>query len=153
MISLKALSAHTLAFLYIATKLVNGCTVFYVGKDATTDGSVMITHSNDGEFDTDPRLVNVPARHTTSATRPIYFSPESYPRHVGTTRQIPEYYPIGDQIEFEPIGFIPVVMSSTYAYLEQTYGAVNEHQVGIGESTCSAIFGAIPLGAPNGTAL
>eukprot|EP00592_Proboscia_alata_P007301 CAMPEP_0194354598 /NCGR_PEP_ID=MMETSP0174-20130528/2719_1 /TAXON_ID=216777 /ORGANISM="Proboscia alata, Strain PI-D3" /LENGTH=56 /DNA_ID=CAMNT_0039123601 /DNA_START=115 /DNA_END=282 /DNA_ORIENTATION=+ len=56
MISLKALGAHTLAFLYATTQVVNGCTVFFVGKDASTDGSVMITHSNDGEFDTDPRL-------------------------------------------------------------------------------------------------
>jgi dipeptidase len=129
------------------------CTVFIVGKDASIDGSVMVSHSNDGEFETDPRLVKVQARdYPTNATRPVFFSPENYPRYVGYDRQIPEYYPTGNQNVFEPIGYIPQV-SHTYAYLEETYGAVNEHQVAIGESTCSGIFGAIPLGAPNGTAL
>ena len=30
---------------------------------------------------------------------------------------------------------------------------MNEKQVAIGESTCSGVFGAVPLGAPNGTAM
>jgi dipeptidase len=90
--------------------------------------------------------------------RPVYFSPENYPRYVGTARGIPEYYPrssSSSQEPFQPIGYIPQVphTTTTFAYLEQTYGAVNEKQVGIGESTCSGVFGAIPLGAPNGTAL
>lgn len=85
--------------------------------------------------------------------RPIYFSPESYPRYVGTERHIPEYFPkTPDQTPFPPIGYIPQI-NHTFAYLEETYGAVNEHQVAIGESTCSGVFGAIPLGAPNGTAM
>jgi len=136
----------------------NGCTVFLVGKDATVDGSVLVSHSNDGEFDTDPRLVKVnAAEHSAPTERPIYFSPESYPRYVGYSRDIPEYFPrIDDLGEYEasfvPIGSIPQV-PHTFAYLEDTYGAVNEKQVGIGESTCSGVFGAIPLGAPNGTAL
>lgn len=130
------------------------CTVFVVGCDASVDGSVMVTHSNDGEFDTDPRLVKVASRnYTTPSQRPIFFSPESYPRYVGRDRGIPEYYPNASSDDsFEPIGFIPQV-PRTFAYLEDTYGAVNEHQVGIGESTCSGVFGAVPLGAPNGTAL
>ena len=84
----------------------------------------------------------------------VFFSPESYPRYVGTERGvIPEYYPKEeDESSFEPIGYIPQV-DHTFAYLEETYGAVNEKQVGIGESTCSGVFGAIPLGMPNGTAL
>ena len=142
-----------------------GCTVFLVGKDATTDGSVLVSHSNDGEFDTDPRLVKVPAQDHHSPmddggvgswpARPVYWSPEDYPRYVGTERGIPEYYP-GNQSSsespFEPIGYIRQV-PHTFAYLEETYGAVNEYNVGIGESTCSAVFGAIPRGHPNGTAM
>lgn len=91
--------------------------------------------------------------------RPVFFSPEDYPRYVGTDRgNIPEYYPRKDpitgelQTSFEAIGYISQV-PHTFAYLEETYGAVNEMQLGIGESTCSGVFGAIPLGAPNGTAL
>lgn len=116
----------------------------------------MCSHSNDGEFDTDPRLVKVPAaEYKEGDQRPIFFSPESYPRYVGHDRGIPEYYPKDgeNQEPFEPMGYIPQV-SKTYAYLEETYGAVNEMQVGIGESTCSGIFGARPIHQhPNGTAL
>jgi len=137
---------------------IQACTVFIAGKDATIDGSVMVTHSNDGEFETDPRLVKVPARdynndYLHTIQRPIFFSPESHPRYVGIDRGVPEYYPTAENPDiFQPIGHIPQV-NHTFAYLEDTYGAVNEHQVGIGESTCSAVFGAVPLGAPNGTAL
>eukprot|EP00980_Cylindrotheca_fusiformis_P029465 scaffold23479_cov143-Cylindrotheca_fusiformis.AAC.15 len=134
------------------------CTVFIVGKDASADGSVMVSHSNDGEFETDPRLVKVPAldfNTSEGVMRPVFFSPENYPRYVGYDRKVPEYYPSTEEEKnkvFLPIGYIPQV-SHTFAYLEETYGAVNEHQLGIGESTCSGVFGAIPLGAPNGTAL
>eukprot|EP00535_Pseudo-nitzschia_heimii_P007511 CAMPEP_0197188336 /NCGR_PEP_ID=MMETSP1423-20130617/17632_1 /TAXON_ID=476441 /ORGANISM="Pseudo-nitzschia heimii, Strain UNC1101" /LENGTH=633 /DNA_ID=CAMNT_0042640143 /DNA_START=94 /DNA_END=1995 /DNA_ORIENTATION=+ len=133
----------------------SACTVFVVGKDASADGSVMCSHSNDGEFDTDPRLVKIPALNHSDDRRPIFFSPESYPRYVGYDRGIPEYYPKeGERHEpFDPIGYIPQV-PQTYAYLEETYGAVNEMQVGIGESTCSGVFGARPIHQhPNGTAL
>ena len=153
---------------------VQACTVFAVGRNATIDKSVMISHSNDGEFDTDPRLVKVNAAYydignniesqsssqsqtqSSSLLRPIYYSPETYPRYVGYERNISEYYPKENeenQSTFIPIGYIPQV-SHTYAYLEETYGAVNEMQVGIGESTCSGVFGAAPLNNNNnGTAL
>eukprot|EP00977_Amphora_coffeiformis_P013524 scaffold3576_cov170-Amphora_coffeaeformis.AAC.6 len=133
---------------------VEACTVFIVGKEASVDGSVLVSHSNDGEWETDPRLVKVPARDFAEGSlRPVYFSPENYPRYVGRERGIPEYYPKDERdTPFKPMGYIPQV-PHTFAYLEETYGAVNEHQVAIGESTCSAVFGAVPLGAPNGTAL
>lgn len=126
----------------------SACTVFIVGKDASTDGSTMVSHSNDGEFDTDPRLVSVPRQP--KGQRPVYFSPESYPRYVGTARGIPEYFPTASQTPFEPMRYIP--QPDTYAYLEETYGALNEHGLAIGESTCSGVFGALPL-SQNGTAL
>jgi len=136
--------------------LADACTVFVVGRDASADGSVLCSHSNDGEFDTDPRLVKVPASdHAPGDRRPIYFSPESYPRYVGTDRGIPEYYPKEGEphAPFDAIGYLPQV-AHTFAYLEGTYGAVNERQVGIAESTCSGVFGAQPVRHhPNGTAL
>lgn len=142
----------TLACISLLSPKSDACTVFIVGKDASTDGSVMVSHSNDGEFDTDPRLVKIASKtYQEGSMRPIYFSPENYPRYVGTDRS-EEYFPADNQTVFKPIGYIPQV-KKTFAYLEETYGAVNEMQVGIGESTCSGIFGAIPVGAPNGTAL
>jgi dipeptidase len=146
---------HSILLLITTIATTHACTVFVAGKDATVDGSVLVSHSNDGEFETDPRLVKIPAQDWPEGSqRPIFFSPESYPRYVGTARgPIPEYQPLNEnQNEFVPIGFIDQV-PHTFAYLEETYGAINEHQVGIGESTCSGVFGAIPLGAPNGTAL
>mmetsp|Transcript_23393 Transcript_23393/g.53686 ORF Transcript_23393/g.53686 Transcript_23393/m.53686 type:complete len:615 (+) Transcript_23393:46-1890(+) len=142
-----------LAFLLVGT--AQACTVFIAGKNATTDGSVLVSHSNDGEFTTDPRLVKIPAQDWEEGSmRPVFFSPEDYPRYVGTDRGAPEYYPkSSDEPSFQPIGYIPQEVTHTYAYLEETYGAVNEKQVAVGESTCSGVFGAIPLGAPNGTAM
>ena len=123
----------------------------------------MVTHSNDGEFDTDPRLVKVPSRSfPPGSQRPIYFSPESYPRYVGVERQVPEYFPNNTATAsdedttadpFLPLGSIPQTVTRTFAYLEDTYGAINEKKVAVGESTCSGVFGARPLGSPNGTAL
>ena len=85
--------------------------------------------------------------------RPIYASPESYPRYVGTERGAVEYYSENCQAgmanlcaNFEPIGYIPQV-NHTFAYFEETYGALNEHQVGISESTCSGVYSALPIGA------
>jgi len=140
------------------SRTAQACTVYAVGKKASADGSTMVSHSNDGEFDTDPRLVKVPGVYyddRNATRRPVFFSPESYPRYVGTDRGIPEYYPTdSNQEPFEPLGYIPQ-NRSTYAYYEETYGAVNEAGLGIGESTCSGVFGALPLGDPsgNGTAL
>jgi hypothetical protein len=84
--------------------------------------------------------------------RPIYASPESYPRFVGTDRGASEYFSencqagIKNCADFVPIGFIPQV-SHTYAYFEETYGAINEKQVGIAESTCSGVFSTKAIGA------
>jgi len=133
--------------LLVHAHAVLGCTTIIAGKKATVDGSVMATHSNDGEGSSDPRLVYVPARdHAPGAQRPVFFAPENYPRYVGSARgDIPAYKPEAslNQSAFTPIGQIPEV-SHTFAYFEETYGALNEHQVGIGESTCSGVFGTKP---------
>lgn len=126
----------------------NSCTTFVVGKKATADGSVMATHSNDGGGTTDPRLVKIPAAdYAAGATRPVWASPEDYPRYVGKTRGASAYFTENCQAgpkncaEFEPIGYIPQV-NHTFAYFEETYGVMNEMQVGIAESTCSGVYAA-----------
>jgi len=128
------------------TTAVHGCTTIIAGRLATADGSVMCTHSNDGEGETDPRLVYVPAADYPPGTmRPVFWSPELYPRYVGSARNISAYAPVDGQTPLEPIGYIEQV-AHTYSYMEETYGTINEHQVGIGESTCSGVFSAKALG-------
>ena len=134
-------------FLLLLPSAVLACTTLVVGKKATADGSVLCSHSNDGAGATDPRLVYIPpADHAANAMRPVFFATEEYPRYVGTARgDIPAYAPTGNQSASKPIGEIPQI-PHTFGYYEQTYGAINEHQVGIGESTCSGVFGTKAVG-------
>ena len=120
----------------------SACTTVLVGKGATADGSVMATHSNDGEGTTDPRLVRIPAADwPAGSTRTVWPNPESYPRYVGTARLAEAYYPKPGQVESKAVGEIAQV-NHTYAYWEETYGVMNEFQLSIGESTCSAVYSA-----------
>ena len=108
---------------------------------------VQATHSDDGESNADARLVHIPARKNIPAgtKRPIYFDTEDYPRHVGKDRGAPEYFPKPGQNASVPIGYIDEV-ENTYAYYEATYAIMNEVSVGIGETTCSGIFGTTAAG-------
>ena len=141
-----------LCLLAAAPTAVEACTAIAVGSKATADGSVMVTHSDDGEGTSDARVSYIPARdYAAGATRSIWPDLEDYPRFVGTSRG-DTYLPKDGQAETQAIGSIPQV-AHTYAYFEGNYGMQNEHQVGIGESTCSAVFGSVARGQPNGTAL
>ena len=94
----------------------------------------------------DPRLVRVPsADHDEGSMRDIFFAYELFPRYVGFARNVPEYFPQGNQTVFTPIGKIAQV-GHTFAYFEETYGVLNEKQVAISESTCSGVFGTTPVG-------
>lgn len=118
----------------------SACTTLAVGRKASADGTVMVSHSDDGETNGDPRLCFIPAAdHAPNTTRPIYWDTEGYPRFVGYGRGSC-YAPTAGQKPFEPIGHIPQV-GHTYAYFEATYGILNEHGLGIGESTCSGVLG------------
>lgn len=150
---MKIIIVHVFLFLSLEVMIIQGCTTFVIGKKATKDGSVLATHTNDGGGTTDPRLVRIPAQDfADNALRPVWNSPENYPRYVGYDRGAIEYYPENCQsgsqscVSFKPIGYIPQV-KHTYAYYESTYGIMNENQVGIAESTCSGVFSTTSISA------
>ncbi len=118
------------------------CTTIIVTKGASVDGSVMTSHSCDcGECDF--RYVYIPAADFEAGSkRPVYPFHEPYPRYVGKdmgpTYDDPNFAP------YEPLGYIDQV-EHTFAYYEAAYGVINEHQVAIGECTCSAKVYAQPV--------
>eukprot|EP00287_Rhodomonas_sp_CCMP768_P014540 CAMPEP_0196758138 /NCGR_PEP_ID=MMETSP1091-20130531/104028_1 /TAXON_ID=302021 /ORGANISM="Rhodomonas sp., Strain CCMP768" /LENGTH=673 /DNA_ID=CAMNT_0042106941 /DNA_START=15 /DNA_END=2036 /DNA_ORIENTATION=- len=125
---------------------VDGCTTVLATKDATEDGSSLAAHSNDGEGTTDPRLVVVPAAdHEDGAMREIHYALEEYPRYMDKSRGVKEYFPTGNQTVRKPIGHIPQV-PHTYKYFEETYGVINEKQVGIAESKSRRVKEYYPTG-------
>eukprot|EP01047_Picozoa_sp_COSAG01_P032686 COSAG01_NODE_2375_length_7802_cov_60.079579_1_plen_182_part_00 len=86
------------------------CTTLIAGRATTVDGSVMASHSNDGAAGSGGRISRVLAADWPAGSN----------RSVGG-------------------GTIPQA-AHTYAYHTEGYGIMNEHQVGLGESTCFAVF-------------
>ncbi len=126
------------------------CTVIAVGKDASADGSVIVSHANDAMRDF--RIVRVPGGvHASGSLRPVYYDTPAmgylaqyggvpYLRYVGTARG--PVYDTG-QTPNIPLGAIPQV-ARTYAYFEGTYPIMNERQVSIGETTCQSKVTSLP---------
>ena len=120
-----------------------GCTTMIITKGATKDGSVFIAHSDDSEM-FDNRLVYVPAAdHKPGDMRPVYYDSASLGsraafnanvlrRYIGTHRG--KVYIDNDMPQSIPLGFIPQV-AHTYAYMDGSYGLMNEHQLMMGEAT------------------
>jgi len=127
--------------LLFAPTLADACTAYIAGKDATIDGSVMVSHSDDGAGSTDARVSYIPAAdHEPGSKRPILPDTDDYPRYVGTARGGSTYTPLPGQSPTQPIGHIPQV-AHTFAYFESGYAIQNECNVMIGESTVAPIFG------------
>lgn len=130
------------AALIIAASSTLACTTTITGKKASADGSVMVSHSEDGLGD--GRLIYVPAMdHKKGSMRPVYYDscalgykPEwgasETKRMIGNARG-PGYETPGVPMSI-PIGYIPQV-EHTYAYFDGNYGIMNEHQLSIGECT------------------
>ena len=97
-----------------------GCTSIMVGKQASTDGSVMTAHSCDGNYRTwlqiEPRRTN-PA----GARRPIYWGR----LHTETPNDVRGIRLKGDIPEVE----------ETFRYFNVAYPAMNEKGLAIGETT------------------
>lgn len=126
------------------------------------DGSTVTTHNNDCQ-ECDFRITHVPAKTWPQGSmRPVHDIRTYYPRYVESSPENnihgPDYLPdridntIYNWTEVAPFFAIPQVRH-TYAYTLGTYAIQNEKQVSIGESTCSAVFFAIPKFAPNGKAV
>jgi len=96
------------------------CTSIMVGRLASTDGSVMTSHTCDGRYRT--WLEIVPARTTEKDTvHPVYW---------GTLQTEAAW----DMTNVTRKGEIPEV-ASTFQYLSTAYPCLNEKQLAIGETT------------------
>ena len=144
--------AVIVAVVIISGSTAIACTTMAAGKNATSDGSVMIAHSDDALQD--PRLIFVKAQdHKPGSMRAVYYnscamgqldewnSTLQY-RMVSDVRA-PEYNtPINGKYDI-PLGHIPQV-AHTYAYYDHNYGIMNEHQLIIGECTDKAKMHTLP---------
>jgi dipeptidase len=99
----------------------DGCTSVTVGRLATTDGSVITSHTDDSHR-TRSEINIVPSiRHRSNDMTPMY------KRIACDTMAMPTYLNI-------KIGEIPQVQV-TYGFINSAYPCMNQFQVGIGEST------------------
>ena len=98
------------------------CTSIMVGKDASTDGSVMTSHTCDSKYRTWVRWEKA-QEHEKGAMQKIY---------RGTMHTQDPY----DSKGLKEVGEIPQA-AYTYAYLNTAYPCLNEKQLAIGETTFS----------------
>ena len=94
------------------------CTIIAVGKKATDDGSVIISHTDTGP---DSRIFYVPGKS--------FKRGEQAPVYLGIQDA---NLPLDDDGRI--LGYIPQV-EKTYGYFQSAYSHVNEVQLGIAEST------------------
>jgi len=106
----------------------DGCTVIIVGKDASTDGSVITTHTCDcGICDWTFRRVPA-ADHKPGSTRKIY--------HISQYQTWPPSEGLRwDLIKRDYAGIDIPEVPHTYGYIHGSFGYMNDKQVAIGEST------------------
>jgi dipeptidase len=112
------LAVFLLAVFFI--KSSTACTIIVVGKEASKDGSVIISHTDCGA---DSRIRVIPGeKYSDDAMAPVYWGIQRVD------------LPLDDFGEV--IGHIPQV-NETYTYIHSAYPHINEHQLAIGESTMS----------------
>jgi len=110
----------TLMLIVSFVRSSEACTIIVVGKEASKDGSVIISHTDCGD-DSRIRLIDGESFQS-GAMAPVYW---------GIQRVDLPLYDFG-----EVIGHIPQV-EETYSYIHSAYPHINEHQLAIGESTMS----------------
>lgn len=115
----KAISVLILFILGVHVSM-NACTVIAVGKEASADGSNIISHTDAGP---DSRIFVVPAQtFEDGAKAPVYWGIQDANRPLNDDGII--------------LGYIPQV-ANTYKYFHSAYSHINEYQLGIAESTTS----------------
>jgi len=124
----KVLFVFSISLMLLATFVLAayaGCTIVGVGKDATVDGSVITSHTDNGS---ECRIQYIPAQdHPKGSMAPVHWGIVYFGQWFEHRAN-----PLG---EFgRKIGEIPQV-EHTYAYLHSGYSHINENQVAIGEST------------------
>lgn len=105
-----------------------GCTVILVGKDASTDGSTMATHSADcGVCDWTWR--HIPSEeYKPGAMRKIY--------HKGQLSKWPSEGGMKGEAYRDMFAGLEIPqVERTYAYKHSVFGYMNEHQLAMGESS------------------
>ena len=107
-------------FLISVVSISNACTIIVVGKNATADGSVIVSHTDAGP---DCRVHVMPGQFFAEGSMtPVYWGMVDLGR------------PLGDY--GDTLGMIPQV-TETYSYFQSAYPQMNEWQLTIGESTTS----------------
>jgi len=99
----------------------DGCTSITVGRLATADGSVITSHTDDSHRTRSWINVILMKKHNRNENTPLY------KRIPFDSLAMPTYKHI-------QIGEIPQV-NVTYGYINTAYPCMNQHQVGVGEST------------------
>lgn len=110
---------------------MDGCTVIIVGKDASTDGSVMTTHTCDcGLCDWTWRYIAA-ADHEPGSMRKIY--------HINQFRTLdPKMGLKWERYKDDFTGLEIPQVSHTHGYNHGAFGYMNDAQVALGESTIGA---------------
>ncbi len=121
MIHQNLLKASLLFFITFLTYFnAFSCTIIAVGKNASVDGSVIISHTDCGA---DCRIQVIPSKlHKKGALADVHWGIQDINR------------PLDDMGDL--LGTIPQVMK-TYKYFHSAYPHMNEHQLAIAESTTS----------------
>ena len=104
-----------------AREIRDECTTVTAGKDATIDGSVITSHTDDSHRTRSWMDIKAPADHPEDAMMPMF------KRVNCDTMAMPIY-------QHKKIGEIPQV-KHTYGYINTAYPCMNQYQLAIGEST------------------
>lgn len=105
--------------IYLA-KQASSCTIIAVGKKASNDGSVIVSHTDCG--DNSRFKVMQGRKFSKGSLAPVYWGLQDVRQPLDSMGKI--------------IGYIPQV-EQTYTYIRSAYSHINEFQLAIGESTMS----------------